>query len=157
MLYPTVRVLSFVNLYNSLAGIILVHIVFGIPFTTLLFRSFYAGIPSDLIKAARMEGASFLRTFWSIVMPMSRNMMVVVAILQFTSIWNDYLLGLIFAGSENIPMTVLLNNIVSSTRGAAELNVNMAATLLTALPAVAVYFASGRYFVRGIAAGALKG
>jgi glucose/mannose transport system permease protein len=104
-----------------------------------------------------MEGASFLRTFWSVILPISTNILVVVAILQFTGIWNDYLLGLIFAGNDNLPMTVQLANIVGNTRGAATPNVNMAAALITAIPTLVVYFLSGRYFVRGIAAGAVKG
>jgi len=157
MIYPTVLILSRTGLFGNYAGIVAVHVIFGLPFTTLLFRNFFLGIPHEIMRAARMEGASFLRTFVSVVLPMSTNIMLVVAILQFTGIWNDYLLGLIFAGNDAMPMTVQLNNIVSNTRGAAILNVNMAASLLTALPALAVYFLSGRYFVRGIAAGAVKG
>lgn len=157
MIYPTVIMLSRVGLFGTYPGIVAVHVIFGLPFTTLLFRNFYLGIPGEITKAARMEGASFLRTFFSVILPMSTNIILVVAILQFTGIWNDYLLGLIFAGNDNMPMTVQLNNIVSNTRGAAILNVNMAASLLTALPALVVYFLSGRYFVRGIAAGAVKG
>jgi glucose/mannose transport system permease protein len=157
MLYPTVKILSAAGLFGSYWGIVLVHIIYGLPYTTLLFRNFYTGVPEDLTKAARMEGASFLRIFWSIMLPLSVNIMVVVAILQFTGIWNDYLLGFIIAGNDNMPMTVELNNIVNNTRGEVALNVNMAATLLTAIPTLVVYLLSGRYFVRGIAAGAVKG
>lgn len=157
MLYPTVKILSTVGLFRTYAGIVLVHIIYGLPYTTLLFRNFYSGIPEDISRAARMEGASFLRTFWSIILPISTNILVVVAILQFTGIWNDYLLGLIFAGNDNLPMTVQLTNIVSNSRGVANPNINMAAALITAIPTLVVYFLSGRYFVRGIAAGAVKG
>jgi glucose/mannose transport system permease protein len=144
-------------LFRTYAGIVFVHVIYGLPYTTLLFRNFYIGVPDEISRAARMEGASFLRTFWSIILPISTNILVVVAILQFTGIWNDYLLGLIFAGNDNMPMTVQLTNIVNNARGAAFPNVNMAAALITAIPTLVVYFLSGRYFVRGIAAGAVKG
>ena len=157
MLYPTVKILSNVGLFRTYLGIVFVHVIYGLPYTTLLFRNFYVGVPDEISRAARMEGASFLRTFWSIILPISTNILVVVAILQFTGIWNDYLLGLIFAGNDNLPMTVQLTNIVSNARGAANPNVNMAAALITAIPTLVVYFLSGRYFVRGIAAGAVKG
>ncbi len=157
MLYPTVKILSTVGLFRTYAGIVFVHVIYGLPYTTLLFRNFYVAIPDDISRAARMEGASFLRTFWSVILPISTNSLVVVAILQFTGIWNDYLLGLIFAGNDNLPMTVQLTNIVNNARGAATPNINMAAALITAIPTLIVYFLSGRYFVRGIAAGAVKG
>ena len=157
MLYPTVKILSNVGLFRTYLGIVFVHVIYGLPYTTLLFRNFYVGVPGEIGRAARMEGASFLRTFWSIILPISTNILVVVAILQFTGIWNDYLLGLIFAGNDNLPMTVQLTNIVNNTRGAANPNINMAAALITAIPTLVVYFLSGRYFVRGIAAGAVKG
>ena len=157
MLYPTVKILSNVGLFRTYLGIVFVHVIYGLPYTTLLFRNFYVGVPDEISRAARMEGASFLRTFWSIILPISTNILVVVAILQFTGIWNDYLLGLIFAGNDNLPMTVQLTNIVNNARGAANPNINMAAALITAIPTLVVYFLSGRYFVRGIAAGAVKG
>ncbi len=157
MLYPTVKILSNVGLFRTYPGIVFVHVIYGLPYTTLLFRNFYVGIPDEISRAARMEGASFLRTFWSIILPLSTNILIVVAILQFTGIWNDYLLGLIFAGNDNLPMTVQLTNIVNNARGAANPNINMAAALITAIPTLVVYFVSGRYFVRGIAAGAVKG
>jgi glucose/mannose transport system permease protein len=157
MLYPTVKILSSLSLFRTYCGIILVHVVYGLPYTTLLFRNFYVGVPEEISRAARMEGASFLRTFRSVILPLSTNILVVVAILQFTGIWNDYLLGLIFAGNDNLPMTVQLTNIVNNARGSASPNVNMAAAVITAIPTLIVYFLSGRYFVRGIAAGAVKG
>ena len=157
MLYPTVKILSNVGLFRTYGGIVFVHVIYGLPYTTMLFRNFYIGVPDEISRAARMEGASFLRTFWSIILPISTNILVVVAILQFTGIWNDYLLGLIFAGNDTLPMTVQLTNIVGNARGTATPNVNMAAALITAIPTLLVYFLSGRYFVRGIAAGAVKG
>lgn len=157
MLYPTVKILSGMGLFRTYAGIVLVHVIYGLPYTTLLFRNFYVGVPDEISRAARMEGASFLRTFRSVILPISTNILVVVAILQFTGIWNDYLLGLIFAGNDNLPMTVQLTNIVNNARGSVSPNVNMAAAVITAIPTLVVYFLSGRYFVRGIAAGAVKG
>jgi len=157
ILYPLVKVFSAIGLYGSLPGIVLIHVVFGLPVMTLIFRNFYAGLPEELVKAARVDGAGFFRIFFQIMLPMSANILIVAVILQVTGIWNDYLLGLIFAGRENLPMTVQLNNIVNTTTGTVEYNVNMAATILTALPPLLVYFVSGRYFVRGIASGAVKG
>ena len=155
--FPLVRILSWLGLYNSLGGIVLVHTIFGLPVMTILFRNFYASLPVELFKAARVDGAGFVRTFVSVMLPMSTPMVIVAVILQVTGIWNDFLLGLIFAGRENLPMTVQLNNIVNSTQGERAYNVDMAATLLTALVPLAVYFGSGRWFMRGIAAGAVKG
>jgi glucose/mannose transport system permease protein len=157
ILYPMVKILSAAGLYSTLPGIVLVHVIFGLPVMTLIFRNFYVGLPPELVKAARVDGAGFWRIFAAIMLPMSVNILVVAVILQVTGIWNDYLLGLIFAGRENLPMTAQLNLIVNSQTGEQEHNVNMAATLLTAIPPLLVYFLSGRYFVRGITAGAVKG
>jgi glucose/mannose transport system permease protein len=156
-IYPLVRVLAFIGLNNSIPGIVAVHTVFGLPTMTLLFRNYFAALPPELFKAARVDGAGFFRIFWSVMLPMATPMLVVALILQVTGIWNDFILGLVFAGRENVPMTVQLNNIVNSTQGERAYNVDMAATILTALVPLFVYFASGRWFVRGIAAGALKG
>lgn len=156
-IYPLVRLLSYLGLYSSLPGIVLVHTIFGLPVMTLLFRNYFAALPLELFKAARVDGAGFLRIFTAIMMPMAIPIVIVAVILQVTGIWNDFLFGLVFAGRENLPMTVQLNNIVNSTTGERAYNVEMAATLLTALVPLVVYFASGRWFVRGIAAGAVKG
>ncbi len=156
-LFPLVRMFSVVGLNSSLPGIITVHVIFGLPTMTLIFRNYFAGIPLELIKAARVDGAGFWRIFGSIMLPMAVPIIVVAMILQVTGIWNDFIFGLVFAGRENFPMTVQLNNIVNSTQGEREYNVDMAATILTALVPLAVYFISGRWFVRGIAAGAVKG
>jgi len=156
-LFPMVRLFSLVGLNSSLPGIIVVHVIFGLPTMTLIFRNYFAGIPLGLMKAARVDGAGFWRIFGSIMLPMAVPIIVVAVILQVTGIWNDFIFGLVFAGRENFPMTVQLNNVVNSTQGEREYNVDMAATILTALVPLCVYFVSGRWFVRGIAAGAVKG
>jgi glucose/mannose transport system permease protein len=156
-IYPLVRMLSQVGLYNSLAGIVAIHVIFGMPIMVLLFRNYYAGLPRDLFSAARVDGGGFWVIFVRLILPLSPPILIVAVILQSTHIWNDFLFGLVFAGSDNQPMTVLLNNIVNSTQGEKAYNVNMAATILTAAVPLTIYLASGRWFVRGIAAGAVKG
>ena len=156
-LYPLVRIFSLTGIYNSLTCIVLVHVIFGLPTMTLLFRNYYAGLPIELFKAARIDGGGFWSIFFRVILPMSTPILVVATILQVTGIWNDFIFGLTFAGRENLPMTVQLNNIVNSTQGERAYNVDMAATMLAALVPLVVYFVSGRWFVRGIAAGAVKG
>jgi glucose/mannose transport system permease protein len=156
-LYPLVRIFSAIGIHGTLIGIVVVHTVFGLPMLTLLFRNFFVGLPLELFKAARVDGANLYQIFRHIMLPTATPVIIVAVILQVTSIWNDFLLGLVFAGRENLPMTVQLNNIVNSTFGEKEYNVNMAATILTALVPLLVYFGSGRWFVRGIAAGSIKG
>lgn len=156
-LYPLVRIFSLTGIYNSLTCIVLVHVIFGLPTMTLLFRNYYAGLPIELFKAARIDGGGFWTIFFRVILPMSTPILVVATILQVTGIWNDFIFGLTFAGRENLPMTVQLNNIVNSTQGERAYNVDMAATMLAALVPLVVYFVSGRWFVRGIAAGAVKG
>jgi glucose/mannose transport system permease protein len=156
-LYPLVRIFSLTGIYNSLTCIVVVHVIFGLPTMTLLFRNYYAGLPIELFKAARVDGGGFWTIFLRVILPMSTPMLVVATILQVTGIWNDFIFGLTFAGRENLPMTVQLNNIVNSTQGERAYNVDMAATMLAALVPLVVYFVSGRWFVRGIAAGAVKG
>jgi glucose/mannose transport system permease protein len=156
-LYPLVRLFSQTGIYNSLTCIVLVHVIFGLPLMTLLFRNYYASLPVELFNAARIDGGGFMTIFWRVMLPMSTPMIVVACILQVTGIWNDFIFGLTFAGRENLPMTVQLNNIVNSTQGERAYNVDMAATMLTAMVPLVVYFVSGRWFVRGIAAGAVKG
>lgn len=157
MLYPLVIILRELGLFSSLSGVVLIHTIFGMPILTLLFRNYFAGVPDELFKAARVDGAGFWRIFIQIMMPMSLPIFVVAIILQVTGIWNDFLFGIIYAGTSNFPMTVQLNNIVNSSQGVKEYNVNMAATLLTGALPLIVYFVSGKLFVRGIAAGAVKG
>ncbi len=157
MLYPMVILLREMGLYGSLGGLVLVHTVFGMPILTLLFRNYFSSLPEELFKAARVDGAGFWGIYLRIMLPMSLPIFVVALILQVTGIWNDFLFGVVFTKPENYPMTVQLNNIVASVQGVKEYNVNMAATLLTGLVPLIIYFASGKLFVRGIAAGAVKG
>jgi glucose/mannose transport system permease protein len=157
MMFPLVRVLGAIGVFGSLPGIVLVHVVFSMPVMTLLFRNYYAAIPQELFHAARIDGGGFWRIFVQLMLPMSLPIVVVAAIMQVTGVWNDYILGLVFAGRDNLPMTVQLNNVINTTTGTRLYNVNMAATILTSLVPLAIYFISGRWFVRGIAAGAVKG
>jgi glucose/mannose transport system permease protein len=157
MLYPLVILTSKMGIYSTLYAVIMVHTIFGMPILTLLFRNYFASVPVELFKAARIDGAGFWGVFFRIMLPMSLPIFAVAIILQVTGIWNDYLFGLVFAGQQNYPMTVQLNNIVNSIQGVREYNVNMAATILTGLVPLTIYFVSGRLFVRGIAAGAVKG
>ena len=157
MLFPLVLLTSKLGIYSTIYAVIMVHTIFGLPVLTLLFRNYFASLPAELFKAARVDGAGFWGVFFRIMLPMSLPIFSVAIILQVTGIWNDYLFGLVFAGQPNYPMTVQLNNIVNSIQGVREYNVNMAATLLTGLVPLTIYFVSGRLFVRGIAAGAVKG
>ncbi len=157
MLYPLVIILRDLGLYTKLPGLIMIHSIFGMPILTLLFRNYFTTIPEELFKAARVDGAGFWGIYFRVMMPMSLPIFVVAIIMQVTGIWNDFLFGVIYTKPANYPMTVQLNNIVNSVQGVKEYNVNMAATLLTGLVPLAVYFISGKLFVRGIAAGAVKG
>lgn len=157
MIYPIVIILREIGLYGSLSGLVLVHTIFGMPILTLLFRNYFTSLPEELFKAARVDGAGFWGIYFRIMLPMSMPIFVVAVILQITGIWNDFLFGVVYTKPENYPMTVQLNNIVNSVQGVKEYNVNMAATILTGLVPLFVYFVSGKLFVRGIAAGAVKG
>ena len=157
MLYPIVIMLREIGLMGDLGGLVLVHTVFGMPILTLLFRNYFASVPEELFKAARVDGAGFWQIYFQIMLPMALPIFVVAIILQVTGIWNDFLFGVIYTKPATYPMTVQLNNIVNSVQGVKEYNVNMAATLLTGLVPLVIYFASGKLFVRGIAAGAVKG
>lgn len=157
MIYPIVIVLRNIGLYGTLYGLIIVHSIFGMPILTLLFRNYFASLPEELFKAARVDGAGFWAIYFKIMMPMSLPIFVVAIILQVTGIWNDFLFGVVYTKPDTYPMTVQLNNIVNSVQGVKEYNVNMAATLITGLVPLIVYFVSGKLFVRGIAAGAVKG
>ncbi len=157
MIYPLVWMMARAGVFGSLPAIVLVHVIFGMPIMTLLFRNYYASVPHELFQAARIDGGGFWRIFLQVMLPMSLPIVVVAAIMQVTGVWNDYILGLVFAGRDNAPMTVQLNNVINTTTGTRLYNVNMAATMLTASVPLAIYFISGRWFVRGIAAGAVKG
>ncbi len=157
MLYPIVILLREAGIYGTLWGLVIVHTIFGMPILTLLFRNYFSSIPEELFKAARVDGAGFWGIYFRIMLPMSLPIFVVALILQVTGIWNDFLFGVVFTKPDIYPMTVQLNNIVNSVQGVKEYNVNMAATVLTGLVPLVVYFVSGKLFVRGIAAGAVKG
>ena len=157
MIYPLVILLRDLGLYTKLPGLILIHTIFGMPILTLLFRNYFTTIPEELFKAARVDGARFWGIYFRVMMPMSLPIFAVAIVLQVTGIWNDFLFGVIYTKPDTYPMTVQLNNIVNSVQGVKEYNVNMAATLLTGLVPLAIYFISGKLFVRGIAAGAVKG
>ncbi|WED26297.1 carbohydrate ABC transporter permease [Vibrio sp. DW001] len=156
-IYPLIRVYANIGIYGTLSGVVLSHVIFGMPIMTLLFRNYYSGLPVELFNAARIDGAGFFKVFFSIIFPMSVPIIIVAVIMQVTNIWNDFLIGLVFGGNDNLPMTVQLNNIVNTTTGERAYNVNMAATILTSLVPLIIYVASGRWFVRGIASGAVKG
>ena len=157
VLIPMARVLGIIGLSNSTSGLVLVHVVYGLGFTTLFFRNYYEAFPDELIKAAQIDGAGFFKIFWRILLPSSGPIIVVTVIYQFTNIWNDFLFGVSFASGGGAPMTVALNNLVSSSTGVKEYNVDMAAAMFAALPTLIVYIVAGRYFVRGLMAGAVKG
>ena len=157
MLYPIVILLRELGIYGTLTGLVIVHSIFGMPILTLLFRNYFASLPEELFKAARVDGAGFWGIYFRVMVPMSLPIFTVAVILQVTGIWNDFLFGVVYTGPDTYPMTVQLNNIVNSTQGVKEYNVNMAATILTGLVPLTIYFVSGKLFVRGIAAGAVKG
>jgi glucose/mannose transport system permease protein len=157
VLIPMARILGILGLADSTAGLVLVHVVYGLGFTTLFFRNYYEAFPNELIRAAQIDGANFFQIFWRILLPSSGPIIVVTVIFQFTNIWNDFLFGASFTTGGNAPMTVALNNLVNTSTGVREYNVHMAAAMIAALPTLLVYVLAGRYFVRGLMAGAVKG
>ena len=157
VLIPMAKLLGVFGLAGTTAGLVLVHLVYGVGFTTLFFRNYYSAFPTEIVKAAQIDGAGFFKIFWRILLPSSGPIIVVTVIWQFTNIWNDFLFGASFADFDSIPMTVALNNLVNSSTGVKEYNVHFAGAILAALPTLVVYIVSGRYFVRGLMAGAVKG
>ena len=157
VLVPMARTLGVLGLAASVPGLVLVHVVYGLCFTTLFFRNYYAAFPTELVKAATIDGAGFFSIFWRIMLPNSAPILVVTVIWQFTNVWNDFLFGASFAAGSAAPITVALNNIVNTSTGVKEYNVDMASAMMTALPTLLVYVLAGRYFVRGLMAGAVKG
>jgi len=161
ILIPLVQVLSKIpwfggHLYGSIAGLIFVHVVYGIPITTLIFRNYYAAIPNELVEAARIDGANIFGVYRNILFPLSLPGFVVVMIWQFTSVWNDFLFAVTITSSPDVqPVTVGLNNLAGSY--IVEWNVQMAGSLMAALPTLLVYIILGRFFMRGLLAGSLKG
>ena len=157
VLIPMARILGLAGIAGTTTGLVLVHVVYGIGFSTLYFRNYYAAFPTELVRAAMIDGAGFFRIFWRILLPSSGPIIVVCVIWQFTNIWNDFIFGASFASGEGAPMTVALNNLVQSSTGVKEYNVHFAGAILAALPTLLVYIVAGRYFVRGLMAGSVKG
>jgi len=157
VLLPMAQTLGYMGIANSVVGLIFVHVVYGLAFTTLFFRNFYITVPAELTKAARIDGAGFLTIFWRIILPLSPPIIVVCVIWQFTQIWNDFLFGVVFSSGQRQPITVALNNLVNTSTGVKEYNVDMAAAIIAALPTLFVYIVAGKYFLRGLTAGAVKG
>ncbi|MGE8498667.1 MAG: carbohydrate ABC transporter permease [Pseudomonas sp.] len=157
VLLPASFTLGKFGLANTTTGLVLVHVVYGIAFTTLFFRNYYVSVPDALVRAARLDGAGFFTIFGRILLPMSTPIIMVCLIWQFTQIWNDFLFGVVFASGDAQPITVALNNLVNTSTGAKEYNVDMAAAMIAGLPTLVVYVLAGKYFLRGLTAGAVKG
>ena len=156
VLLPLVRFLQSVHLYGTIPGLILVHVVYGLPITTLMFRNYFAGVPTELVEAASVDGAGLLAIFWKVMLPLSVPAFIVVGIFQFTNIWNDFLFGVtVVPNPASQPVTIALNNLSGSF--SVDWNVVMAGAVIAALPTALVYIFLGRFFVRGLLAGSVKG
>lgn len=155
ILIPLVQFLRSIGFYGNLWGLILVHIVYGLPITTLIFRNYYAEVPTELLEAGSIDGAGFFGLYRWVILPISLPGFVVVVIWQFTQIWNEFLFGVTISGPDSQPITVALQNLAGSQ--IVEWNVQMAGAFLTALPTLLVYIVLGRYFIRGLLAGSVKG
>ena len=155
VLIPMFQTMSYTGLHGGLTGLILVHVIYGLPITTLIFRSYFAGISEELIEAAKVDGAGMLRTFVFVALPIAPPAFAVSMIWQFTSAWNDFLFGVLLTNTDHWPITVALNNIAGSQ--AVPFNEAMASALLACLPTLLVYILLGRFFMRGLMAGSLKG
>lgn len=157
IILPMAFTLGKLGLANTLTGLVIVHVVYGVAFTTLFFRNYYVAVPDALIKAARLDGAGFFTIFFRILIPLSTPIFMVCLIWQFTQIWNDFLFGVVFASGDSQPITVAVNNLVNTSTGVKEYNVDMAAAMIAALPTLVVYIVAGKYFIRGLTAGSVKG
>jgi glucose/mannose transport system permease protein len=157
VLIPMAKTLGFLGLAGTIKGLIFVNVIYGIGFTTLFFRNYYAAFPNELVRSARMDGAGFFGVLFKILLPNSAPIIVVTVIWQFTNIWNEFLFGASFSDYTSFPLTVALNNLVSSSTGIKEYNVHFAAAFIAAIPTLVVYLVSGKYFVRGLMAGSVKG
>jgi len=155
-LMPWAFLLGKIHLTNSVYGLILIHCVQGLSFTTLFCRNFYVNIPDDLIKAARIDGAGFWRIFWKVIVPISPPILIVTVIWQFTGIWNEFLFGVIFTSGQQQPITAALVALGTGGLSVHAYNVASAAVLIGAIPPLLVYFLGGKYFVRGLTQGAIK-
>nr|WP_231405198.1 carbohydrate ABC transporter permease [Actinomadura viridis] len=157
VMIPLAGLLTDMELVGTIRGLVLAHVVYGIPICTLIFRNYYVTIPDELIEAARVDGAGMLRTYASIVLPVSAPAFAVTLIWQFTSLWNDFLFAVFLGAPDSWPVTVMLNNTAGSGAVAVQYNQQMASALLASLPTLLVYLLLGRFFMRGLMAGALKG
>ena len=157
VLIPMARMLGLMGIAGTVPGLIFVHLVYGIGFSTLYFKNYYQQFPTELVRAAMIDGAGFFTIFRRILLPSSGPIAVVCIIWQFTNIWNDFLFGASFSDFDSQPMTVALNNLVQSSTGVKEYNVHFAGAIMAALPTLFVYVVAGRYFVRGLMAGSVKG
>lgn len=157
ILLPMARTLGLLGLAGTVSGLILVHTIYGLAFTTLFFRNFFVSVSDGILQAAKIDGAGFFRIFFTLMLPMAVPAIVVTVIWQFTQIWNDFLFGVAFTVGDSNPVTVALNNVVNTSTGVKEYNVDMAAAIIAALPTLLVYAIAGKYFVRGLSAGAVKG
>jgi len=157
VLIPMARVLGILGISGKVIGLILVHTVYGVAFTTLFFRNTYASMPNELVQSAQVDGAHFMKIFTHIILPNSAAVAMVTIIWQTTNIWNDFLFGASFGSATSQPMQVALNNLVSSSTGVKEYNVHFAGALMAAIPTLFIYIVSGRYFVRGLMSGSVKG
>jgi glucose/mannose transport system permease protein len=157
VLLPMSQVLGWFELADSIWGLVIVHVLVGLATTTLFFRNYYVSLPDELVRAAMLDGAGFWRIFWRIVLPLSAPILVVTLIWQFTQIWNDFLFGVVFSAGDAKPITVGLNNMANTSSSVKEYNVDMAAAMIAALPTLVIYVLAGKYFVRGLTAGAVKG
>lgn len=157
ILLPMAQTLGFFGIANTPLGLGMVLTLYGLPFSTLFFRNYYVSIPDDLIRAATIDGAGFFATLWYIIVPLSPPIIMVTVIWQFTGMWNDFLFGASFSSGGGQPVIVALSNLVNTTTGVKEYNVDFAASIIAALPTILVYAVAGKYFIRGLTAGSVKG
>lgn len=158
VILPMAITLGFLGIAGTPAGLVLVSTLYGLPFTTLFFRNYYVTVPDEIVRAATIDGAGFFRAFWHIILPLSGPIFVVTVIWQFTGIWNDFLFGASFSPTGvSQPVIVALNNLVNTTTGVKYYNVDFAASILAASPVILIYALAGKYFVRGLMAGSVKG
>jgi len=157
ILLPMAKTLGLLGISNSITGLVVVHSIYGLSFTTLFFRNYYVSIPDEMIKAARIDGAGFFKIFFKVLLPVSAPIIVVTVIWQFTNIWNDFLFGSSFSFGEAAPIQVALNNMVLTSTSVKQYNVDMAAAFIAGFPTLLVYILAGKYFIRGLTAGSVKG
>jgi glucose/mannose transport system permease protein len=155
-LLPWTIVLRDTGLMNTLTGLVIIHTIQGLSFTTLFCRNYYVAIPQELIRAARIDGAGFFRIFWRIILPLSPPILIVTVIWQFTHIWNEFLYGVTFTTGQQQPVTAALIALSAAVADIPQHGVQSAAVMIAALPTLLIYLIGGKYFVRGLTAGAVK-